>query len=413
MKKISEQILNTINEEYIKTTFNGHISSDPNLMYGDTSITEAYDKFILIKDILDTSIKSSQFDTLPVSRRNSILSAVNSVRTYITNPSQTIIQIDILYESILGNELLIQQINKRDYVKELKNISDLKNKLENLLLEINDKQNVLKYVDEASMSIKKVKEDIDNYNLDIVSTVSDIQKHEKVITEIQSAVTNTQTLVQQSEKEVETKKLSINTFAENIEEYKSSISALENQSKLIVAKEGKINELIGQAETALNLKSAEGISAAFSSQYTSANQKWGLRTWTIGAVVFILIAITLTIWIVSGKWIHDPNSISSIIGRIVAVGIAITGATFCAQQYTKQKNIAEDYAYKAVLSKSIIAFTEEIRKRDDNKVAVYLEKVLSEIHQDPLRKRSDKDENENLIKPLSIVDKLIEKIPSK
>ncbi|UOU99855.1 hypothetical protein MUU74_07855 [Chryseobacterium daecheongense] len=95
------------------------------------------------------------------------------------------------------------------------------------------------------------------------------------------------------------------------------------------------------------------------------------------------------------------------------MGISITGATFCAKQYTKQSNIAEDYAYKAVLSKSIIAFTEEIKKRDDKKVAEYLEKVLSEIHQDPLRKREIKeDDNDSTSFLKSTIDKVLDKIPS-
>ena len=39
------------------------------------------------------------------------------------------------------------------------------------------------------------------------------------------------------------------------------------------------------------------------------------------------------------------NQISEVIARIVFVGINLTGASFAASQYTKQKNLADDYAY--------------------------------------------------------------------
>lgn len=412
MKPTTEQIAAIINDEEVNTTLQGYVSSNPSLVYGDTDITEAVSKFNLIRETINTTIKSSHFDTLPVSRRNAILNNLNSIRSHISNPTQQIIQIDNLYEAILGNELLSQQISKRDYLKEFKNLADLKSKLELLIKDIEANKETLSSINENAKIALETKENIRRISTEAGELLEITQGIQKDISEVQATVNASHINIDKLEKEVETKRLSISTFAENIEEYKTSISNLETQAKKIVSKEIKIDELISQAEKALNLKSAEGISAAFSAQYTNASKIWGLRLWIIGAVLFIILAIVLTIWIVSGYGIANPNSISSIIGRIVAVGIAIAGATFCATQYTKQKNISEDYAYKAVLTKSIIAFTEEIRKRDETKVAEYLEKVLSEIHQDPLRKRIDKEDFNSINKPFDLVSKLLDKIPS-
>jgi hypothetical protein len=78
--------------------------------------------------------------------------------------------------------------------------------------------------------------------------------------------------------------------------------------------------------------------------------------------------------------------------------------------------LAEDYAYKAVLTKSIVAFSEELRKKDETGYSEYISTVLKEIHQDPLRKRSkEKDEitlketTGVLGKALDIVQNLIQK----
>lgn len=412
MKPTTEQIARILNDEDVQTTLQGYVSSNPNLKHGDTDITEAVSKFNLIRETLNSTISSTHFDILPANRRNAILNSLNSIKTHIGNPTQLIIQIDNLYETILGNELLSQQISKRDYVKEFKNISDLKTRLELLVRVIEEKEVTIATIDNNAKQIESIKSSVTKISEEIETLHNDSSEINSSILDILNASNSSQTSIEKSEKEIETKRLSITTFAENIEEYKTSIASLETQAKNILSKESKIDELISQAEKALNLKSAEGISAAFSAQYDSSSKIWGLRLWIIGAAVFIIIAIILTVWIASGYGISDPNSISSIVGRIVAVGIAITGATFCAKQYTKQKNISEDYAYKAVLTKSIIAFTEEIRKRDEKKVAEYLEKVLNEIHQDPLRKRNDKEETDDISKPLNLIGKLIDKFPN-
>ena len=94
------------------------------------------------------------------------------------------------------------------------------------------------------------------------------------------------------------------------------------------------------------------------------------------------------------------------------IPLTLTGAMFCARQYVKQKNIIEDYAYKTVLAKSIVAFSEEFKGKEQ--YSQYIETVLREIHQDPLRQRSkdkdkDKDKEEiNLNGIIGLLEKTIE-----
>ena len=93
-----------------------------------------------------------------------------------------------------------------------------------------------------------------------------------------------------------------------------------------------------------------------------------------------------------GLWILQtaPDQIGLLIGRISLLPLPIIGAIFCANQYTKQKNIIEDYAYKMVLSKAIVGFSEQLKKNgsDTNEEYVhYIKTALEEIHKYPLRKR--------------------------
>jgi ATP-dependent exoDNAse (exonuclease V) beta subunit len=76
--------------------------------------------------------------------------------------------------------------------------------------------------------------------------------------------------------------------------------------------------------------------------------------------------------------------------------------------YTKQKNIIEDYAYKTVLAKSIIAFSEELRDKSPERYTEYLSTILKEIHQDPLRKRGKDKEPLSLKDSQGIIEKIVE-----
>lgn len=90
------------------------------------------------------------------------------------------------------------------------------------------------------------------------------------------------------------------------------------------------------------------------------------------------------------------------------IPFTIYAAIFCSQQYVKQKNLVEDYAYKSVLSKSIIAFSEELRKNDPEKYTEYLSTVLREIHHDPLRKRGKEKEDDSYKDSAGILGKVID-----
>ena len=90
------------------------------------------------------------------------------------------------------------------------------------------------------------------------------------------------------------------------------------------------------------------------------------------------------------------------------IPLTLLAAMFCSNQYVKQKNIIEDYAYKTVLAKSIIAFSEELRVKEPEKYAEYLSTVLKEIHKDPLRKRGKDKDDITSRGAIGLVEKIIE-----
>jgi len=175
-------------------------------------------------------------------------------------------------------------------------------------------------------------------------------------------------------------------------EYERKLSEFEKEHK---SQLDEVRALINKARQALQYTTAAGMSAAFQEQYEKANNVRAKRGWLIAAIVFLALSLGIGAWIVAGWGIKDDSTtqLYSLIGRLTMVPFTLLAAIFCANQFVKQKNLAEDYAYKSVLTKSIVAFSEELRDKDEKGYSEYISTVLKEIHQDPLRKRSkEKDE---------------------
>lgn len=220
-------------------------------------------------------------------------------------------------------------------------------------------------------------------------------------------IETTQNNIQESEQEIENRKKEILAFANNVEKSEKKINNIEAElndsiKNSINSNILKAKELIKQAEEALELKQTEGISKAYSSRLDKLTSEKTKKNWLLGSITFILITFFIGYLLTGGKvnlWgfiieFSATDSIAFVVGRILLTGIGISGAVFCANRYVYLKNLEEDYEYKVVLSKSILAFSNKIKELDKDKVAEYLTKVLSELHQDPLRDRKSSKKKE-------------------
>jgi hypothetical protein len=472
MKATAQNIYNVLQQKSLLDNYSQLQNKQPDFTYQEMTLNEAFEEFKKIQELVIATIDSGVFETLQFNKKNQFLIAINTINQQLAQAQQhsfnltpstnqyanTIIQntaslIDLaevsnLYAKSMGTEAYAHQILSKEVSKLYKTLLSEEKNANKCIEKIKDIANTAKNTQEQLTASSRAKNEIDDI-------VSEIKNHQK---------------------DIEVKKLGIDTFYSNVEEHKSKIEKLTKQAEEILTKEATINNLIASAEKALNLKSAEGISAAFTSQYNTARDtniininfwliwaslifliaivatvwlfyfmdknfittelifariivvvifviisilcvqqdnkhkhiiKRTISLWIVGASICLLIAFGVTIWIAT----TNINSASLIIARIVAVAISLAGATFCAKQYIKQRNITEDYAYKAVLSKSIVAFTEEIKKRDEERVAEYLTKVLDEIHKDPLRTRETKNDANFGLNINDLINKLINKFP--
>lgn len=187
-----------------------------------------------------------------------------------------------------------------------------------------------------------------------------------------------------------------------------------------------VKHIHDEAKKAMRLGVAAGISAGFQAQYNeikgiqdNKNDKHkilhtvfiapfvGARVWVWGALLFAIIAIGIGIWL----GLDSELKLNTAIARLSLMFISLTGAWFCAGQYVKISNIATDYAYKATLAKSIDAFSEKLKNKEnsvDTSYKDYTKKMLDEIHKHPLRnfKKKSVAPTEKLIE--TIIEKLKE-----
>lgn len=297
-------------------------------------------------------------------------------------------------------------------------INDVKKKIEEAgetYTEIQGKQT------EYNEIIKELTDKKDEFKAEYDSFVSDVGDF-KVLAD--KAKANEQSVATHL-KQVEGDKEAFDEFIEKIDDREKVLAkqneATDNYEKKLEAydkdqqkKLEEVAELIEKARQALQYTTAAGMSAAFQEQYDKTNNRWSKIGWLVAAAVFLILTIAIGAWIVTGWGIAEERStqIYSLIGRLSMVPFTILAAIFCANQYVKQKNLAEDYAYKAVLTKSIVAFSDELRENDEKGYSEYISTVLKEIHQDPLRKRGKEKDEITIKETTGILGKALDIIQS-
>ena len=291
-------------------------------------------------------------------RMNAFDEFVNSLQKNASEISQRIVDIEAI------------RTEASDLQEKIKTSSEnLENKLEVL---VTNKESLVESIRATEAEREKlsdlVQQDSDRSE-QIKELLASSKGHEKLIDSFSKNVANRET--QLKNQEVAT------------DNYTKSLKSFREEHKRILA-EG--NELIENSRHALEYATAQGLSSAFTEQYKTANDSKQRNGWLKGAGVFLAAAVCIGIWLTVG----GSLGLGVIIGRISLISILIAGAWFCAGQYVKQRNIAEDYAYKAVLAKSIMGFSEELSTESSKgeEHSIFMKLALSEMLKNPLRKHS-------------------------
>ena len=393
MKPTTQSIINILETESFQSNLENLKTSNPTYSTQETTILEVYEKMSEIRNLLTDSIENGTFEKLSFNQRNAINSQLANVQRYATNAGQIIPQFNALETTIHSSRLLELSVENQNIEEKVKEVNSLRTRYKRLLKDIQGSEKIKESIDEIK---SKVEEDSENISL-ISEKADELKlKYEQDETDITEKVNS----ISEAEQEIENRKKEILAFASNVEDNEDKLKTIYNKLKDSIDKELadkliKANSLIKEAENALELKQTEGIAKAYSSRLKKISDSKDKRYWLIAASVFVLITLIIGFLLTGGQikiWklnlaFTDTANIGFIIGRIALTAIGISGSVFCANRYVMLRNLEEDYEYKVVLTKSILAFANKIKEIDKTKVTDYLTQVLSELHQDPLRNR--------------------------
>ena len=307
--------------------------------------------------------------------------------------------------------------HRLEFEKEIDSIRRIKIDLENILRQSEKlEQNITTKASEISSHHDKIKKILDNSKAKFIEishtlrkSFHEVSKQEKLNSDLSRISTEANSNlhdINTYRAQAEANKNLTDTFIKSLQEKESKLTEvesriIENNKQLEgyeIERKRALDEaegLINSAKQALEYKTAEGLSAAFNSQYTKANNSKVLSFWIAGAIACLGGAGYLGWYFMQS--INENNQWFIILGRILLLPIPIMGAVFCANQYTKQKNIIEDYAYKQTIAKSVVGFSEQLKKNgkdeDNSEYVDYIRKALTEIHKDPLRSRKEEKQS--------------------
>lgn len=398
-------------------TFKGIVGGIDSLLVDISTLTKAPNKFISVSTYTE---------------RNNIDSHLSRINSYFETPNNYLSYFEELKVIVRNFNVRGTSERQLEFESEINNVTRLKLELQEELYEVK------KIKAEIKTDTDSINENIEASN----SKLEEIEKELKAITERKEELIKQAESLKDYNEDLETAKekadenlaeivLSmtesksneklISSFAAKVQERDKRLDELEvlieENSKKLVSYETERQKILAESQTliesakkALNYKTAEGISASFQTQYENANSKYVFGSWIAGAILCLIATVCLGVWILNAI----PNDVMILIARISLLPLPIIGAVFCANQYTKQKNIIEDYAYKMVLAKSIVGFSEQLKKNgtESNEEYIhYIKTALEEIHRDPLRKRvSTNKESKSDTANLGQIGDLVEKI---
>lgn len=377
-------------------SYRGLIGGIDALMTDISTLTQYENRFLKLSDYQE---------------RSNIFTLLSNILSYIETPNNLYPQVENLKKALRNynlrnfSENLVQfeqEIDETRKVKlELQEILQESKKVKENITEINESIDEIQSKTQESLDLAKEKfEEIDselesfakkteeqselNAKLDTIKT--EANEHLDEIVEFKTEADGNKKLIDAFASKVQEREVKLVELEQRTSANIESLKKYEDERKKVLQ---EANQLIESAKQALGYTTAEGLSASFDTQYKKAKEGNILTWWMVGAILSLICTLGLGIWVME----YIKEEWFMILGRVLLLPIPIAGAAFCANQYTKQKNIIEDYAYKLTISKAIVGFSEQLKKNgnkvDDVEYTDYIRKALGEIHKDPLRSRKE------------------------
>lgn len=380
----------------------------------------------ILTDITTLTKKPKQFLKLSSHQeRNNICDKLINIKSIIESPDNVVIYLDEL--KVLMRQFHIKYTKDRFVEFDLE-LSELTTKKQTFSVELKKLEKSLAKTLENENESKGILENLQQQQNKLDESITSTMAEEGNLSQKIKNFNSKTEHMSEIEQHIESKKVTIDDFVKKIinrdqelEEQTEKTDNFSEKLKQFTTEREELlqtaENLIKEAKTALGYKKAQGIAAAFRARLHKLEPNFeGVGFfkklpmliarpslwWIIGAIGFSVGAMLLSYEFIEAiKNEGEMLSFNIIFARLSALALPIAGTWFCAGQYTKIKNIAEDYAYKTVLVESMIGFSEHLKNGNDDGNGAdasyqnYMTKILDEIHRHPLQNHK-KQEDDNL-----------------
>lgn len=450
MKPTSQAIQTWINNPTIQKNIETLFTTSANYSAHETSILELKEQFDFIIEQLTNFIEKDELDNLTFHKRNGINGMLNNISTQLNQAKRynfNLAQVPNVGKTIFSYILSLRdQIDvilfhtkgkgAADYLNESKELIKIKRRYSKLVSDIE--------------KVETEKDKIIKSNTELLNKITEIQKN---VTTLQQNSTTVKTLNTQIQKlynqiksnaeDVESKKVTINSLyktakeLENIFEnanselkelnetssksfenfidekstkFNDKISDFSNKTDNIVSKNVSLQEKIN---TLLEGANAGELYKAFNTRKKEIEET--LNKWFWGIVAINVFLVLFTLLIINGSEKLGIKALSTTtmdtafyLKLFISIPLLFLD-WFIIRQYNQRKDLAEKYAFKSVLSLSLLAYNEMMTENKDNKISLeFISNTVEKIYRSPFEsKNMTKGELDVLNK---IADKGFEKI---
>ena len=428
------ELLTTFTPESQKTIFDkcSEFGFDPNR--GSVTLNESYINLNACVSLLKEAIEKKKLIQLPITVQKTIVSNLEVIiqsQTNLIAGTDEVANLNSYIEALNTSVWQYGMFNLSDevlgYQTKLNQLKQLELEISNLNNELKEGLKLKKKIDDAQISAQQK---LDEINVALTNSTENISKINQAVLESTAAnqqvsailasaelsdtsITQSKSNATQSNAEVVAVETKIKEFFNEINTYKNQIIKTATDADLSVANNTtKTNTLVETLDGLENqikdqLQKATGHSLFHSFQTRQALISKSKDFWLVAISLLLLLTAGLTYYLVQAISGTD-NKTSLDIAFFLKLSFSIPlifAISFCTVQYSRERRLEEEYAFKSNISISLIPYQELVEKlvsKDDKEqrkeYATFIMNTINKVFTSPTEEIfKDKNINKGLI----------------
>jgi uncharacterized integral membrane protein len=433
------EILTTLTEETISAALAQCDENGFDKNRGIISLNESFINLNYAKNILVDAIRNKKLVQLPITVQStlvlylesiskSLTSLVNgtdeveNLSTYIEQLNTAIWQYGLhnLSAEVLGYQEKMNQLKNQELeIKKLKSELDVaieKNKvLETIIVDANKTAASLNSLLETS---EKNKEQIDEILENSTTSDQSISALQATVQQNETNVTQLLANTKSSNAEVLAIEPKIKEFYDEINEFKEDISTTKkNAQQTVKDNEIETEKLVSNLKTLedqikIQIEKATGFSLFHSFQTRQLELAKSKKIWVYALAGLVLASLGVSIFIISSTSKIDV----AFFGKLSMSIPLIYAIFFCTVQYSRERKLEEEYAFKSNISISLVPYQELVEKLvnsdqsgEREKYTAFIIDAITKVYTSPTDKIFD-SHDQTSIDPMKQLEKAIKAI---